>query len=97
MENDKIIAVMIKAGDSLKKPRDINFELYFHSDTGRSTFRHFAEANGYTTKKQTQSKNEPILYAIIVSKHMAVKIEDINKLTTELKKESTLDNGYFSG
>ena len=79
MENNKIIAKMLQQGDSLTKPRDINFDTYFRTDTGRAS----------------QSPNMP--YELILTKHEAVKMDAVNKMTEELKAELKKYNSIYVG
>ncbi len=97
MENDKIIARMIKDGDSIKVPRKINFELYFKSDTDRKGFAAAAVAKGYQLGKQTETKKAPIAYGVVVSNVGPIKMEEINAMTADLKKEAAKHDGVFSG
>ncbi len=97
MDNEKIISGMAKNGDSLTKPREINFDLYFYSDSARSSFEEFAVTAGYKIKQRTTSNNKPVLYALVVTKTSAIKLEELNKMTAELKAEATKRHGYFSG
>jgi Family of unknown function (DUF695)/Regulator of ribonuclease activity B len=97
MDNERKIAELAKTGDSMSKPRDISFNFYFNSDTARGAFEEFAVAAGYKVKQRTVSTKKPVLYAIIVSRNSAVKLEELNKMTGELKAEADKHHGYFSG
>ena len=97
MENDKIIAKMLQQGDSLTRPRDINFELYFKTDTGRLSFVDIAMGKGYKTDTTQISKSANVPYELILTKHTYVKMDDINEMTQELKKELKRYNSIYVG
>jgi hypothetical protein len=97
MENDKIISRLINEGDSLKKPRDINFELYFKSDTDRKRFATYETGKGYKEGRMTESRKAPVTYAIIISKFGPVKMDEINKMTAELKADVQKYHGVYAG
>jgi hypothetical protein len=95
MENDKLITKLLQSGDSLTTQRDIKFEIFLPADTGQNTVVSFAEEKGYKCEKVKQNAGVP--YEIIVSKHDYVKIEDLDVMTGELKKEATRLHGYYNG
>ncbi len=97
MENDKIIARLLQQGDSLTKPRDIKFDVYFRTDSGRSAFAGFARAKGFKadTTKASQSPNMP--YELLLIKYEAVKMDVVNKMTAELKSELKKYNSIYVG
>jgi uncharacterized protein (TIGR01619 family) len=97
MENSKIITRMLQQGDSLKTRREISFNFWFDSDTARKAFADFATANGYKVARLTESKKPPVAYAIVLSRMAVVNLDDMNKMTSELKREATKHNGGYSG
>jgi len=97
MENNKVIAAMIKRGDSVKTPREVTFNVYFDSDTARSAFEVEVTAKGYAVKRKTQSKKKRALYAIVLSKNSAIAHEEIDKETAELKETVKRHNGRYEG
>ncbi|MCW3123367.1 MAG: hypothetical protein JWQ38_2859 [Flavipsychrobacter sp.] len=97
MENNKLITKMKEGGDSLSKPRNIAFELYFRADTSRSAVAAFATAKGYSTEQLMNAKATNAPYQLIVSKYTQVKIDTITVMSTELKKEAAKHHGYYNG
>ena len=96
MDNDKIISGMLAGGDDLSKQRDINFDLYFKSDTGRTAFATFARGKGYKiVLKESDNKNYP--FEMIASKYGMAKIELISSMTEELKNELKNYNSFYNG
>ena len=96
MDNDKIITGMLDAGDDLSKERNINFDLYFKSDTGRMAFSDFAHSKGYKTElKSADNRNYP--YQLIVSKFTLVKMDALNTMTKELKSELGKYDSFYNG
>lgn len=97
MENNRVISGMIRSGDSLKTPRDIYFDFYFTSDTARQAFETAAVAKGYNTSRKTQSSKKPELYAIVLAKNSPALLNEVNKMTTELKQIAKDHNGHYTG
>jgi len=97
MENDKIIAKMLQAGDSLTQPRDINFELYFRTDTGRRSFTGFAKEKGYKTDTTQISQSANLPYELVLTKQGYVKMDAINGMTEVLKAELKKYNSIYVG
>lgn len=97
MENDKIITKMLQGGDSLTKPRDINFELYFKTDTGRLSFAGFAKGKGYKTDTTQISQSANVSYELVVTKHGYVKMDAINEMTQDIKTELKKYNSIYVG
>ena len=97
MENDKIITKMMQRGDSLSKPRNINFDLYFKTDTDRNALVLYAKSKGYTTDASMTSKSTAAPFEVIVSKYGPVKMETINDMTEELKRETRKHHGLYNG
>lgn len=94
MENNRVISALRTQGDSLTQERDINFEVYFTSDTDRKAFANFAVEKGYKIKRTIDAKGA---YAIVVYKHDRIRSETINAMTGELKKAAEQHNGVFHG
>lgn len=97
MLNSKIMARMISEGDSLKIQRNINFDLYFRSDTSRAAFAGFARSKGYNTDKMMLANTTNAPYQIVVSKYGYVKMALIDSFSTELKAEAKRHNGFYNG
>ena len=97
MDNDKIITKMLEAGDDLKKQRDISFDLYFKTDTGRKLFTGFADAKGYRTDTTRISANSSYLRELVVTKYGLVKMDTINSMSAELKNELKKYNAFYNG
>jgi hypothetical protein len=97
MQNDKVIMQLLQQGDSLSTERNINFELYFRTDSARSNFAGFARAKGYKADKFLTAKNTVAPYELIISKFAAVKMDSINVMTKELKEEMKRRNGFYNG
>ena len=96
MDNDKIITKMLQDGDDLVKQRDINFDLYFKTDTGRKAFTDFVYNKGYKPDTTKASNNHNYPYELIVSKFGHVKMESINNMTQELKSELKKYNSFYN-
>jgi hypothetical protein len=97
MENNKVITGMMKQGDSLKTPREVTFNFYFDTDTARNAFEAEVVVKGYATKRKTQSKKKPLLYAIVLSKKSEIAHDVIDKVTAELKEAAKKHNGHYEG
>jgi hypothetical protein len=95
MENDKIITTMLQSGDSLHNQREIKFPVYFRSDSERETMVVFAREKGYKYEKINLTTGAA--YEIILSKTGYVKIEDIDPMTEEIKKETEKNRGFYNG
>lgn len=97
MDNDKIITKMLEAGDDLTKPRDINFYLYFKTDSGRKFFADFVHVQGYKTDTTSVPGNNNHLKELVVTKFGIVKMETINSMATGLKNELKKYNAFYNG
>jgi uncharacterized protein DUF695/regulator of ribonuclease activity B len=98
MENDKLITKMMQAGDDLTKQRDINFQLYFRTDSDRNACSDFAVAKGYrVAKKIVPAKETHAPFELIASKYGFVKIEAIDTMMDELRKEAKKHHGFYDG
>lgn len=97
MENDKIITKMLQQGDSLTQPRDINFELYFKTDTGRQSFVGFMKEKGYKTDTTQISQSPNVPYELVLTKHASVKMDTINEMTQEIKTGLKKYNSIYVG
>lgn len=96
MSNSKVIAGMLKTGDSLSTPRDLNFTLYFKNDTGRRTFSEYARANSYKVDTFSYT-DDKYRFGITVSKYGYVKVDIINMMEEELKAEIKKYEAMYSG
>jgi len=97
MENNKIVTEMLRGGDSLTKPRDVVFELYFKTDTGRSSFVAYAQRKGYKTDTTQASKSPNMPYQLIIKKYGPVKMDLVNEWTTDLKNELKKYSSIYAG
>ena len=95
MENEKLITAMLDSGDNLTAERDIKFQIYFRTDTEREALVNYATANGYKTDKINLTTGAS--YELILSKHGLVKIEDIDAMTADLRRESRKHRGFYNG
>ena len=96
MVNDKIIAKMIQEGDSLIRGRDINFDLYFKTDTGRRSFVQVAHSRGYKTDTTGGNKNNG-MYELVASKYGMIRTNVLDSMTHELKGEMKKYNAIYNG
>ncbi len=96
MDNDKLITKMLNNGDDLTKQRDINFDLYFKTDSGRNTFVGFVVSKGYKTDTSITSASHDYLYELKISKFGPVKMDAINSMTEELKNELKKYNSFYN-
>ncbi len=97
MENNKIIIKMIQHGDSLNTLRNIDFDLYFKTDSCRKAFAEFARSKRYKTNELPEAKNPNAPFEIIVSTYNYIKMDVINSITEELKKEAKMHHGLYNG
>ncbi len=97
MENDKTIAKMLQQGDSLTASRDINFELYFKTDTGRRSFIGFANQKGYRTDTTQVSQSANVPFELVLTKHARVSMDAINDMTGAIKAELKKYNSIYVG
>lgn len=97
MKYSKIITGMAAKGDSLTKPRNINFEVYFRSDTDRMAFADFAREKGYKADTSVSSQSTAAPYEIIVAKYGMVKMETILADEDELIPVIKKHRGYYNG
>lgn len=96
MAASKTISEMMHRGDSLVRPRDINFTFYFKTDTGRQQFAAFAKANSF--KADTFSyANVAYPYGITFSKYGYVKADIIALMENELKGELEKYQARYDG
>ena len=96
MSNSKVIAGMLKAGDSLSQARDLNFTLYFKNDTGRRAFSEYARANSYKVDTFSYA-DDKYPFGITVSKYGYVKVDIINLMEEDLKAEVKRYQAIYSG
>ncbi len=96
MENDKIIARMLQQGDSLTQQRDINFEIYFRSDTDREAFTTFAKSKGYTTIPGNAPETPNAPFKLAVRTFNFIKMDIINPMSKELKIEARKHHGIYN-
>jgi Family of unknown function (DUF695)/Regulator of ribonuclease activity B len=97
MENDKIITKMIQQGDTAHTLRDINFDLFFKTDTDRSAFVVFAKTKGYKVAAMPAPKNANAPFEVVVATLNYIKMDIINPMTEELKAAAKKHHGFFSG
>jgi Family of unknown function (DUF695)/Regulator of ribonuclease activity B len=97
MDNSKIITQMKQDGDSLSRPKDITFDLYFRADTGRTLFMNFAATKGYKTEPIMNHKATNAPYELLATKTALVKMAIIDSLSNELRTEAKKHNGFYSG
>ncbi len=97
MENSKTLTEMLNGGDSLTKPRDVIFELYFKTDTGRSAFAGYAKTKGYKADTTQTSKSPNMPYELLLTRYGTVKMGVINEWTTEMKSELRKYNSIYVG
>lgn len=97
MENDKIIAKMMERGDSLSKPRNIDFDLYFKTDTDRKAMVAYAKSKGYKADISVISKSATAPFEVIVSKYGPIKMDAINEMAADLKREIRKHSGLYNG
>jgi len=97
MNYSKTVAGLIEQGDSLTKQRDINFEVYFRTDTDREAFADFAKSKGYNANKLLTSQSTVAPFEIIISKKGPVKMEVILACEDELAAIIKKRRGYYNG
>ncbi len=97
MENTKVITKLMQQGDSLKTERNISFNFWFDTDTARKAFADYATANGYKVARTTESRKSPVQYAIVLTRKAIITLDDINKMTGELKREAAKHGGGYGG
>ncbi len=96
MANSKLVKKLIEEGDSLKKPRNVYFDFYFSSDAERSSFAASELVKGYQQVQLTESKKQRA-YGIVLSKQTPVTMDDINRITAELKVDTKKFSGTYAG
>jgi Family of unknown function (DUF695)/Regulator of ribonuclease activity B len=97
MQNNRLIQDMNRDGSDPKKPRAISFDFYFSSDTGRTSFEHFATSAGYTIAKRSENKGGQITYALAVAKTEGLNLDEINRETAKFREEAAKHGGAFLG
>ena len=97
MENNKIITKMRQDGDSLNKPKDITFDLYFRADTSRTAFSVFAAGKGYKTESIMNAKATNAPYELLATRRGFVKMAVIDSMSNELRVEAKKHNGFYGG
>jgi Family of unknown function (DUF695)/Regulator of ribonuclease activity B len=97
MENNKIITAMIKHGDSLNTPRNINFSFYFNTDTARQAFATYAKEKGYTVKTtDALAMGNASSYLLVATKFDQVRNNTIDAMSAELKKQALIHRATYN-
>jgi hypothetical protein len=97
MACNKVIEALLATGDSLDKPRSINYEAWFRSDSDRSLFVGFAASNGYKPDSLFATGAANAQYGVVVSKYGYVKTEAILSAEEELAAAIKKYRGYYNG
>jgi hypothetical protein len=97
MTNDKVILNLIKEGDDLSKPRQVDHWLYFKSEADRDNFIPFAVLEKYKVESKEFLKDSKLKYKLQISRMDKVDVGSISKITLELRKKAKQLNGVYDG
>lgn len=97
MTNEKVILNLIKEGDDLSKPRQVDHWLYFKTEAGRNDFIAYAIKQNYKVENREILENTEFKYKLQISKTDIVQINSITDITMMLKKQAEKLNGKYDG
>ena len=90
--NQLVLWQLLKAGDNLEAPRQIEFFVHFHRDIDRDRYLRDVKSTGLDA--EPAAGEQPSIRAFFVA---AVDLELITDITWELHERAQLTNGEFDG
>lgn len=93
MENSKVITRLLQQGDSLSRPRKVQFALFFKTDTGRAAFNEQAVIDGFNTERLATAPPRSLSFGTIISKQMPADMGTIKDVTLLLREQARIHSG----
>lgn len=97
MSNDKLIQNLIKEGDDLSKPRQVDHWLYFKTGADRNKFVVTVLKEKYKVESKQFIKDAKLKYQLQISRIDRVDISSISKITLALRKQAKELCGEYDG
>ncbi|HEV8507539.1 MAG TPA: DUF695 domain-containing protein [Chitinophagaceae bacterium] len=97
MSNQKVVLQLLKQGDKLLKPRQVDHWLYFMSEKGRDNFITYAKDQNFKIEAKETIKDSELPYQLHISRTDKVDLSSITQLTLELRKMARKFNGDYDG
>ncbi|CAN5677916.1 DUF695 domain-containing protein [soil metagenome] len=97
MTNDKVIRNLTKEGDDLSQPRQVDHWAYFKTEEERDQFSSFALKEKFKIENKTTVDNSILKYGLQFSRIDNVQINNISKITINLRQEAKRLNGQYDG
>jgi hypothetical protein len=97
IKNEKVVAQLLKAGDKLEKPRQVDHWLYFKTNVDRNCFIEYANREHYKVETKETMPNGAYLFKLHISRTDNVDLASISKITLELEHEAKKCNGDYDG
>jgi Family of unknown function (DUF695)/Regulator of ribonuclease activity B len=97
ISNQKVVLNLVKAGDNLAKPRQVDHWLYFRTEAGRNQFVKFALLRSYKVEGQEFSSSGALHFQLHLSRTEDVSLPSISTITLELRRKAKEFEGEYDG
>ncbi len=97
ISNEKVLSNLMKAGDKLIKPRQVDHWLYFRTETSREQFIKYALQQKYKVEAKDFHKDSKLQYSLHLSRIDKVDITSISALTLLLRQKAKEFDGDYDG
>lgn len=97
MANEKILLHLVKEGDNLSQPRQVDHWLYFSSSADRDRFSAYIVTEKYKIENKQLVAEARLPYQLQISRVDKVDIGAITAITTSLRKKAEQYGGDYDG
>lgn len=97
MENQKVLMSLQRAGDKLTRSRPIDHFASFSSVADRTCFIGYLLKKGFRITKKEDTNEASLPYRLLFTRTDKPAVNNISKITLELRKQSAKCNGMYDG
>jgi uncharacterized protein (TIGR01619 family) len=97
MSDQKVVLNLVKAGDDLSKPRQVDHWLYFKTEADRDKFILYSSKQNFKVESKKYAKDSELHYQLQISRTDKVDLGSITKITAVLRKKAVELNGDYDG
>lgn len=97
MSNQKVVLSLVNAGDKLSQPRKTDHWAYFENENDRKCFQQIVTGMGFSIGNTDYDKDTKKSYKLQFSRTDKVDLENINRITSDLRKKALTCNGEYDG
>ena len=97
MSDQKVVLNLVKAGDDLSKPRQVDHWLYFKTEADRNKFILYSSKENFKVESKKYANDAALHYQLQISRTDKVDLGSITKITSVIRKKALELNGDYDG